>query len=1080
MAAEFQPYVGPKSFEEKDRKLFFGRDAEANDLFSLIVAHQVVLVYAQSGAGKTSLLNARIIPSLKEKGYEVLPLARVQGIQADDESNIFVFNTLQSWANGHGKGRTDLQKLSLAKFLKDVPHVQRLKESSEEPPESEEEQEPWELPRIAVFDQFEELFTSYPHRWQEREAFFKQVREALDEDYLLRIVFLMREDYIAELDPYVSFLPGNLRVRTRLERLDHDAALDAVVKPLQFTTRRFGEGVAGTLVQNLMRSSNGRPGVEQFVEAVQLQVVCQSLWQSLEPEASVITQEHLEKCGDVDHALMSFYEKSIRSIVGEDGLVDGNQRITEGDLRRWFEKVLITPEKKRATVDRREKQTGGMPNNTVVVPLELVQLIKGEWRAGARWYELSHDRFIDPILTSNQKWLEGQSVTEQIHQRLENRAAEYAQGAGGLLNEDELLEAKHLLAHESTTHITPSLRHLYQTSLIPEQKRKLRLMRLAVAAAVIVVALMGLLTTWAGLATRAAVRERRAAEDERKKAVAATEKAIQSKDEADKSKNEADTALKRAKAAELEAKNESYEAQKATADAVEARKEAEAQKDLAEDRGDLLEDRVYRDRQLNIADSWNRYAFGLSAGNAYKEALKAHETALKQYGELKDLTGEANTLTYIARVYSSLARSGAEDKEANFATAEKYYRQAIEIQKQISPDSNELARVINSLGSVIDSQDNPAKEAEALNLYQQALTLRTNIYDNNRSEIEPSFYTEFSNNYRYIGGVHQENGEYRKAMENAMQARDIANQAPVEKLRNASLADSLNLIALIDYFQGKYTDAEQLYKQAVLINEATRGPESPQLATNLHNLGLLYFQQAKYKEAEKSERAALEILRKATSIDHDSFALSYATLGRIYSEVGNTAAAEKNFQDAIDEMTLVKGENGRRVGIMKHYQAEFLLSQGKLQQAEKIEREVLSSFHQGFAPDHWYVSRSESTLAEILTAQGKYADAESLYTQALGNLKAKLGADHPEVATTQTGLAKLYIAEARYSDAEPLLKAALAIRERIEPNHPYTADVLEAYSTLLQRTGRETEAKEANARAQAIRQKVRAAYEVAK
>jgi hypothetical protein len=645
MVAEFQPYVGPKSFEEKDRHLFFGRDAEANDLFSLIVAHQVVLIYAQSGAGKTSLLNAKIIPSLKSKGYEVLPLARVQGIQTDESSNIYVFNTLQSWANS-SSNRTNLTGMSLAEFLKERPHAQRVEEvvTSEE---SEEEPEPWELPRVAVFDQFEELFTSYPHRWQEREAFFKQIREALDDDYLLRIVFLMREDYIAELDPYVSFLPGNLRIRTRLERLDKDGALDAVVRPLQFTKRKYGDGVARTLVQNLMKSSNGRPGVEQFVEAVQLQVVCQNLWQSLKPEDSVITLEHLRDCGDVDQALMSFYEKSIRSIVGENGLANGKQRITEGHVRRWFEKVLITPEKKRATVDRREKETGGMPNDTVVVPLERVQLVKGEWRAGARWYELSHDRFIDPILASNQKWLEEQSATEQMHQRLETRALEYAQGTGGLLNEDELLEAKRLLDHQSEMHITASrqLRHLYQASLGPEQKRKIRLMRLGVAAAVVAVVLMVSLTIWA-------VNERKSANNERAAAVAAltlaevrkkeaekqTEEAKRQKVIADDQREHAVNALEQAKIAQAEAKQERDAAERATRAAVDAREEMEIQRDLADERGNTLEHQI-------TAESWNRYGLGLYQGNAYKEAINAHNTALDQFRYWKISEGEANTLT---------------------------------------------------------------------------------------------------------------------------------------------------------------------------------------------------------------------------------------------------------------------------------------------------------------------------------------------------------------------------------------------------------------------------------------------------
>ena len=1128
MVAEFQPYVGPKSFEEKDKNLFFGRDAEANDLFSLIVAHQVVLIYAQSGAGKTSLLNAKIIPSLKSKGYEVLPLARVQGIQTDEASNIYVFNTLQSWANSQSEERANLAGLSLAEFLKKRPHVQRVREfptnegsnghkaesrvvavqdsqgyamqeSSEVPEEPEEEQEPWELPRVAVFDQFEELFTSYPHRWQEREEFFKQVREALDDDYLLRIVFLMREDYIAELDPYVSSLPGNLRVRTRLERLDKDSALDAVIKPLQFTKRKFGDGVARTLVQNLMKSSNGRPGVEQFVEAVQLQVVCQSLWQSLEPEDTVITLEHLEECGDVDHALMSFYEKSIRSIVGEDGLADGNHLITEGELRRWFEKVLITPEKKRATVDRREKQTGDMPNDTVVVPLEKVQLIKGEWRAGARWYELSHDRFIDPILNSNQKWLKEQSTAEQIHQRLENQAMEYAQGTGGLLNEDELLEAKHLLAHQSSNHITPSrhLRHLYQVSLVPEQKRKIRLMRLAVAGAVVVVVLMALLTSWAGFATREAraqkgeaENQRIKAEDQRKKAVAASEDAIKSREEAQTQKKAADEQRKEAEDQKKEADLLRHEAEKATRNAVLSRQGMEAQKELAEKRLLELQKEKARDKELAQAESWNSYGFGLLQGGTTEKAIRAHSEALEQYKHLEDLNGEANTLTYIGRAYADQARPvDAADRAGKYAKAEEYYRQALTLREKISPESNELARANSYLAIVYDEQDKPDKDIKAETFYRRALELREKIFaEGRKTNTSGTTIYELAVSYRNLAGLYQELGRYDEALKLANKARELSELIAQSNNDKRDLALALNQIATINYFQAKYDQAEPLYQEALRINESEGELAPLDKATNQHNLGLLYFQLAKYKQAEQLEKESIQIKEKASISaqaspssfisNHDSLSVSFVTLARIYRELGKISEAEEKYKQAVDEMITARTSEGRRVAIMKNYRAEFYAAEGQnLPLAEQLELEALAILKKGFEPDHWFVSRSLSTLAGIRAQQGKRDEAESLYKQALANLKVKLGADHPEVAATQTGLAKLYLAEERYPEAEPLLKEALAIRERIEPNHPYVADVLETYSTLLQRTGRETEAKEKSALAQAIRQKVRAAYE---
>jgi hypothetical protein len=246
MIPEFQernPYVGPRPFERQDRGRFFGRDHEASEVLSLTIAHRALLLYAQSGAGKTSLINARLIPLLEEKGFEVLPVARVQGLIPKDIRpvaipNLYVFNTLMSWAEDKADPKR-LAQMSLAGFLKEREH----------PPDEEG------LPsaRVAIFDQFEELLTFYPGRWRDRKGFFEQVGDALEEDRLLRVVFVIREDYIAQLDPYAPLLPEKLRARFRLERLRQAAALAAVTGPLRGTGRSFAEGVAEQLVEELLK-----------------------------------------------------------------------------------------------------------------------------------------------------------------------------------------------------------------------------------------------------------------------------------------------------------------------------------------------------------------------------------------------------------------------------------------------------------------------------------------------------------------------------------------------------------------------------------------------------------------------------------------------------------------------------------------------------------------------------------------------------------------------------------------------------------------------------------------------------------
>ncbi len=105
-----RPYVGPRTFEEREADRFFGRDREARDLLALVVRERLVLFYAQSGAGKSSLLNARLIPDLRSQGFEVLPVGRVSGVlpttvDPNAIANIFVYNLILSLNQGLPEGQ---------------------------------------------------------------------------------------------------------------------------------------------------------------------------------------------------------------------------------------------------------------------------------------------------------------------------------------------------------------------------------------------------------------------------------------------------------------------------------------------------------------------------------------------------------------------------------------------------------------------------------------------------------------------------------------------------------------------------------------------------------------------------------------------------------------------------------------------------------------------------------------------------------------------------------------------------------------------------------------------------------------
>ena len=60
------PYVGLRPFEEKDRSVFFGRERDLQRLINQVYTSRVVVVFAPSGVGKTSLLRAGLVPRLRK------------------------------------------------------------------------------------------------------------------------------------------------------------------------------------------------------------------------------------------------------------------------------------------------------------------------------------------------------------------------------------------------------------------------------------------------------------------------------------------------------------------------------------------------------------------------------------------------------------------------------------------------------------------------------------------------------------------------------------------------------------------------------------------------------------------------------------------------------------------------------------------------------------------------------------------------------------------------------------------------------------------------------------------------------
>ncbi|HYK02291.1 MAG TPA: hypothetical protein VE974_11080 [Thermoanaerobaculia bacterium] len=472
------PYVGPRPFEREDENKLFGRDEEIRELLAIITATPITLLYAQSGAGKTSLLKAKLQPLLERRPCEVYGPLRVASPESSKSGvkNVYTFNALSSFTGPNIRRPLRMASATLTEFL-------------EKQPKPEVRRGAIRMPRVLLFDQFEDLFTRYPERWEDRGRFFEDVTAALAADPRLRIVFGMREEYLASFESYAPDLPTTSIARFRLERLRRTAAAEAVEKPLEGTNVRFKPRALEKLLNNLMslpKALASRSKYEEFAEAVQLQIVCLKLWDSTqqlrtgaEAEWVEIDTDAVKVYGNVEEALRAYYTSCINEITADFGTV---HHFHSGKLRSWFERTFINDEGQRSMVYKGATMTAGFSND-IIAALERKYLIRTEPRGTATWCELSHERFIKPVMESNRIWRREADVGNRAGS-LERRASQWAKEGKSdqlLLTGIDVRNAQAWLASNAVD-ILPSrtLEEYVETSARRQQVRAAARLRLIV------------------------------------------------------------------------------------------------------------------------------------------------------------------------------------------------------------------------------------------------------------------------------------------------------------------------------------------------------------------------------------------------------------------------------------------------------------------------------------------------------------------------------------------------------------------------------------------------------------------------
>jgi WD40 repeat protein/energy-coupling factor transporter ATP-binding protein EcfA2 len=282
------PYLGLNKFETDDSSKFFGRDSWKSELTEYLKAKNILLLLGASGSGKSSLIRAGLIPTLKEQsGYErLVHLAFAPDINPFEALYACLYNQYK---------QSDVKLARIKKEDTLIKVVQSLQKDSQ-----------W----LIFIDQFEELFTRTPKTC--RDIFIKSLIQLIEKpDTSVKIVLTMRADFLDKLSPYPKLGKIHDSYSRMLTDMDDSDLKLAIQEPSAINGVTFQPKLIEQIITDFRQQAGSLP---------LLQYTLDELWKkhNIINETRVLNTKTYQDLGGVKGALQKqaddiFYNKNNKS-----------------------------------------------------------------------------------------------------------------------------------------------------------------------------------------------------------------------------------------------------------------------------------------------------------------------------------------------------------------------------------------------------------------------------------------------------------------------------------------------------------------------------------------------------------------------------------------------------------------------------------------------------------------------------------------------------------------------------------------------------------------------------------------------
>jgi WD40 repeat protein len=281
------PYRGLHAFGETDSSFFFGRDALVQRLLDKLKQEPSFLaVLGPSGSGKSSLVQAGLIPNLKQ--------GKLSGSQRWGVKLIRPFSDpFEELSKAGFPLPNEELKIRTAQWLKQHPNNDRI---------------------VLAIDQFEEVFTGCSQRLCG--TFLQQLTDLLDSGEPVTVILTMRDEFYAhftqEAPALVSWIErGTANVPSSLTQAE---LIDIVEKPATAVGLRFEAHLVETIVKDAMELDHDGAGrIGRSTVLPLLEFALTQLWE-LRLEGVFCHDPYRNRVSGVTGALTNWADREFRRI----------------------------------------------------------------------------------------------------------------------------------------------------------------------------------------------------------------------------------------------------------------------------------------------------------------------------------------------------------------------------------------------------------------------------------------------------------------------------------------------------------------------------------------------------------------------------------------------------------------------------------------------------------------------------------------------------------------------------------------------------------------------------------------------